>query len=153
MLRAGNTATRTREWMEGVARKLGFDAVAVSLTLDTITVSMRRAGAAETAMCEVGPPGLNVWRIGELEQLARTAEPGLAPSKIAARLDEIEFAPPLYSAALLAVAIGAASGGFAFLHRTAPLQMTAAAIGGGIGQSGPASPACRPAKQFGLLSP
>jgi len=152
MLRAGNTATRTREWMEVLARKLGFDAVAVSLALDSIAASVRGAGAGITAMREIGAPGINVWRIGELERLARTAEPGLAPSKIAARLDEVESAPPLYSHALLAVAIGAASGGFAFLNGTPPLEMTAAAIGGGIGQSVRSWLARRHLNQFGVAA-
>src|SRR5262245_45257705 len=71
MMRAGNTAIRTREWMEVMARKLGLDAVALSLTLDSITASVRSAGARVTAMREIGPPGINAWRIGELEQLAK----------------------------------------------------------------------------------
>src|SRR5262245_65908027 len=134
MLRAGNTATRTREWMEVLARKLGFDALAVSLALDSIAASVRGAGAGITAMREVGAPEINAWRIGELERLARTAEPGLAPSKIAATLDEIESAPPLYSHALLAVAIGGASGGVAYLNGAPPVAMTASAIQRRIGQ-------------------
>ena len=42
MLGAGNTATRTREWIEVIARKMGFDAVSVSLSLEGITASVRR---------------------------------------------------------------------------------------------------------------
>jgi uncharacterized membrane protein YjjP (DUF1212 family) len=44
MLRAGNTAARTREWIEVIAHKMGFDLVSVSLSLDNITASVRRAG-------------------------------------------------------------------------------------------------------------
>jgi len=44
MLRAGNTALRTRERMEIMARRMGFDAVSVVLTLDSVTASVRRAG-------------------------------------------------------------------------------------------------------------
>ena len=68
MMRAGNTAGRTREWIEAIARKLGFDAISISLSLDSITASVRRSGERITAMCETGPPGINVWRIAELEQ-------------------------------------------------------------------------------------
>ena len=44
MLGAGNTAARTREWIDVLARKLGFDAVSVGLSLDGITIecSVRR---------------------------------------------------------------------------------------------------------------
>ena len=45
MMRAGNTASRTREWVEVLARKLGFDAVSIGLSLDNITASLRRSGA------------------------------------------------------------------------------------------------------------
>jgi uncharacterized membrane protein YjjP (DUF1212 family) len=75
MLRAGNTATRTREWIEVLARKLGFDAVSVSLSLDSITASVRRSGERATIMREIGPSGINAWRIAELEQLAKTLGP------------------------------------------------------------------------------
>jgi uncharacterized membrane protein YjjP (DUF1212 family) len=134
MLRAGNTAIRTREWMEVLAGKLGFEAISVSLTLDSVTASVRRAGDWATAMREIGPPGINAWRIGELEQLARTPVPGLTPREIAVKLAEIESASPQYSDPLVAAAIGAASGGFAFLNGAAALEMIAAAIGGAIGQ-------------------
>src|SRR5947209_4158653 len=73
MLGAGNTAARTREWIDVMARKLGFDAVSVNLSLDSITMSVRSADQWITAMREIGPPGINVWRIAELEELAKTA--------------------------------------------------------------------------------
>src|SRR5215469_4193313 len=90
MMRAGNTATRTREWIEAIGRRTGFDAISVSLSLDSITASVRRSGERITAMREIGPPGINVWRIAELEQLAKTA--GTTPSEIAVRLEDIEAA-------------------------------------------------------------
>lgn len=134
MLRAGNTATRTREWIELIARKMSFDAVSVSLSLDSITASVRHAGGWTTAMREIGPPGVNVWRIGALEQLAKTAGSGLAPREIAVKLSEIESTMPRYSSLQIAAAVGAASGGFAFLNGAAAPELIAAAIGGGVGQ-------------------
>lgn len=134
MLRSGNTAARTREWMEVVARKMGLDAVSVSLSLDSITASVGRAGEGVTTMREVGPPGINASRIVELEQLAKTMEPGQMPRDIAAALAEIESTPLLYSSAQIAAAVGLASGGFAFLNGAAAVEMVASAIGGGIGQ-------------------
>jgi len=56
MMRAGNTATRTREWIEAIGRRTGFDAISVSLSLDSITASVRRSGERITAMREIGPP-------------------------------------------------------------------------------------------------
>jgi uncharacterized membrane protein YjjP (DUF1212 family) len=132
MLRSGNTASRTREWIEVIARKMGFDAVAVSLSLDSLTLGVRCSGAWVTAMREIGPPHTNAWRIGALERLART--PDAAPRDIAVRLTEIEAATPLYSGVLIAAAVGVASGGFAFLNGAGAAEMIATAIGGGIGQ-------------------
>lgn len=134
MLRAGNTAARTREWMEVVGRKLGLDAISVSLTLDCITASARHGGASMTAMRELGRSGIDVARIDKLVQLAKSMQSGLAPRDIVARLADIESTPQRYSAALLAPAIGIASGGFAFLNGAGVPGIIAAAIGGGVGQ-------------------
>src|SRR6478609_1535778 len=82
MLRSGNTATRTRAWIDVIARQMGFAAVAVSLSLDSITVSVRRSGEWVTTMREIGPPGINAWRIAELAQLARTVGPGDIPRSV-----------------------------------------------------------------------
>src|SRR5690349_13433338 len=92
MMRSGNTAIRTREWMEVLARKMGCDATAVNLSVDTVEVNVTRAGERAMSMCEVGPPGINAWRISEFEQLVRAAEPGISPSGLIAKLKEIEAA-------------------------------------------------------------
>jgi uncharacterized membrane protein YjjP (DUF1212 family) len=132
MMRAGNTATRTREWIGVTARTMGFEAISISLSLDSITASVRRSGECVTAVREIGPPGINVWRIAELEQLAKA--PVSTPSEIAQRLEDIELAKPLYSSAQIAAAVGVASAAFAFLNGAAAPEMIAAAIGAGIGQ-------------------
>lgn len=134
MLRAGNTAIRTREWIEVVAHKMNFDAVSIGLSFDTITASVRRAGERATGMREVGRPAVNASRIAELEQLARNAGPVSSPVEIGTKLAEIETKTHLYPNVLIAIAIGAASGCFAFLNGAAAVEMLAAAIGGGIGQ-------------------
>ena len=41
MLNSGDTAFRVREWMEELARKMGFDALSVSFTLSSVTISVR----------------------------------------------------------------------------------------------------------------
>jgi uncharacterized membrane protein YjjP (DUF1212 family) len=134
MMRAGNTASRTREWVEVVARKLGFDAVSVSLSLDSITASLRQSGVRATTMREIGPPRINAIRIAALERLAKTGGLGLAPREIAVKLAEIESTTPPYSNVQITAAVGVASGAFAFLNGTAPPEMIATAIGGAIGQ-------------------
>src|SRR5262245_31905770 len=113
MLRAGNTATRTREWIEVIAHKMGFDAVSVSLSLDSVTASVRRSGEQAIALREIGPPGINASCIAELEQLAKALAPGSAPAEIAVKLAAIESTKPLYSSAQIAGAVGVASGAFA----------------------------------------
>ena len=134
MLRAGNPASRTRHWTEVVARKLGFDAVSISLSLDGVTAGLHRQDVRITAVREIGPPGINAARIAALEQLARTAKPGVAPGGIAAALAQIESAPPLYSPVQTTAAIGVASGAFAFLNGAAAPEMVATAIAGATGQ-------------------
>jgi uncharacterized membrane protein YjjP (DUF1212 family) len=134
MLVAGNTAARTREWIELIGQKLGFDAVSVSLSLDCIAATARRPGEWVTAMREVGPPAINAWRIAELEKLAKRVSPEGAAREIPLKLAEIESSTPLYSKAQIVFAVAAASGGFAFINGAAATEMTAAAIGGGFGQ-------------------
>jgi uncharacterized membrane protein YjjP (DUF1212 family) len=134
MMRAGHTATRTREWMEVLGRKLRFDNLAVAITLDSIVVSGRRDARTATVVREIGPPGVNAERIGALENLAARAEPGLPPQEIANSLAEIESRPPLYSIWWIGVAVGPACGGFAFLNGCGLPEIAAATLGGGIGQ-------------------
>ncbi len=134
MMRAGSTAFETREWMEAMAAKMGLDAISVGFTLDSITASVRRRDERATMVREIGLPGVNAWRIRELEQLVKTIEPGRTPRTIRAKLAEIEAAPPFYSHIQIAAAVGLASGSFAFLNGCSTLEMIAAGIGGGIGQ-------------------
>lgn len=134
MLRAGSTASRAHEGMRVMAHKLGFEDTSVSVTSDNITVSARRAGERLTAMREIGPQGINTRRIGELEQLVTAARPDVRPRELADQLAAIESTRPRYSALTIALAIAAASAGFAFLNGAPPLQLITAAIGGGVGQ-------------------
>jgi uncharacterized membrane protein YjjP (DUF1212 family) len=134
MWRAGSTAIRTREWMELLARKLGYDALAVSFSLENISASAHGSGEWKTMVRAIGPPAVNAARIAELEQLARTAGAETSISQIEARLSKIEAAPPLCSAAQISAAIAMASGSFAFLNGAGAVEVSAAAIGGAAGQ-------------------
>lgn len=134
MLRAGSTAARTHEWIEIVAQKLAFESVSISQSLDSLMVTVRRSGDWITVIREIGPPAVNVSRIGDLEQLAKTVEAGSAPRDISEKLAKIESEPPKYSAWLITVAVGAASGGFAFINGAAAVELIAAAVAGATGQ-------------------
>jgi uncharacterized membrane protein YjjP (DUF1212 family) len=134
MLQAGNTAVRTRGWIDAIATKLGFEAVSINASLDSITVSVRHGSGWLTAIREIGPPGVNVQRIAQLERLARAAHARNTPAEIAAELAKIEAGPHRYSAARIAAAVGLASGGFAFLNGAGLPEIVGAAIAGGSGQ-------------------
>ena len=90
MLRAGQTAARTREWMEVLGRKLTVDNLSVGITLDSIVTSGRREARTATVVREIGPPGVNAERLGALESLAAQSEPGVSPQEIAGQLAAIE---------------------------------------------------------------
>jgi uncharacterized membrane protein YjjP (DUF1212 family) len=152
LLRAGTTAIRAREQMETLAGKLGLDAIGVSITADGLTVSARRSGEQVIAMREVGPPHINVTRIDELEQLARTLPSGARPDEVATRLKAIASAPVLYSLPAVALAIGAASGGFAFINAGAGPEIVAAAIGGTVGHCVRVWLARRGINQYGVAA-
>lgn len=132
MWRAGSTAIRTREWMELLARKMGYDALAVSFSLENISASAHRSGEWKTMVRAIGPPAVNAARIAELEQLARTAGAETSISQTEARLSKIEAAPPLWSRAQISAAIAMASGSFAFLNGAGAVEVCAAAIGEAI---------------------
>ena len=134
LLRAGSTASRTHELVDELAHKLGFDTVSLSVSLDSITATLRRSRAAVTRLREIGPPGTNVLRIAALEQLANKAAPGVSLGEIATALEQIESATAAHSRAQLVAGIGVASGAFAFLNGAAAAEMLAAAVAGGTGQ-------------------
>ena len=134
MQRAGNPTVRTREWLDVAARRMGFDDVSANLSLDNITVSICRAGECATAIREIGPPGIDVRRLTELEMLAATVGVKDTPQDIAGRLAAIESLPHRFSGAQIAAAIGAASGGFAFINGAGLFEVIAAGIGAAIGQ-------------------
>jgi len=134
LLRAGDTAHRVRELMGALARSMGLEAPAVSVTLNSITAGIRRGGEHATLIREIGPPAVNASRIVALEAIARAAAPGLRPGELAAHLAAVEATPGRYSVASIAAAVGAGCGCFAFLNGGGPLEIIGAGIGGGIGQ-------------------
>lgn len=135
MLRAGDTAFRVRESMGALASRLGIENLAVQIALNGITASARRGGDLVTITCEVGPPGINAWRIAALERLARQDESGLTVHRLAEELDAIEAVPALRSIATVAIAIGLASGAFSYLNGGDMLGTAMAVVAGGFGQS------------------
>jgi uncharacterized membrane protein YjjP (DUF1212 family) len=151
MLCAGSSAARTREWLEVIARKLGFDFVHASISLDSILVTVERRGERHTAMREIGSPGINVGHIAELEQLATTKQ-AATPREIAATLAEIAAMPTRYTGAQVVLAIAAASSSFAFINGAGAPEMIAAAVGGGAGQCLRAWPSRRRLNPHGVAA-
>jgi uncharacterized membrane protein YjjP (DUF1212 family) len=135
MLRAGNAAFRVREWMGALARAMGIESLAVHVTLGGMTATAWRGAEHVTLANEIAPVGINAWRIGALERLARTAEAGVSARAVGARLAAIEAEPPIHSLALVAVAMGGASGAFSYLNGGGPSELLASVIAGGIGQA------------------
>jgi uncharacterized membrane protein YjjP (DUF1212 family) len=128
MLQAGNTAVRTRKWIDAIAPKLCFEAVSAIVSLDSITVSVRCGSEWFTAMRELGPPGINVSRIAQLEQLARTLRPETPPAELGVALTKIESAAPRYSFAQPWVWQAAALLFSVALPRPKPLQQPSVAV-------------------------
>jgi uncharacterized membrane protein YjjP (DUF1212 family)/uncharacterized membrane protein YjjB (DUF3815 family) len=134
MLRAGDTAFRVRDWMSMIARGMGLDALSVNIALGGMTVTARRGGEHATLVSEIAPPGVNAWRLGALEHLARNTQPGMTPQELAAKLAKIEAEPPLYPLAVTVAAVGAASGAFCYLSGGNMLEVVAAITGSSVGQ-------------------
>ena len=135
MLRAGDTAFRVRDSMGMLAASMGIESLSLHITINGMTATVRRNGEQVTLASEVSPPGINAWRIGALERLARTRRPDLAPKDLAADLDAIEAVPPINSIITVAAAIGLASGAFSYLNGGDMLGTGAAIVAGGLGQA------------------
>jgi len=135
MLRAGDTAFRVRDSMGMLATSMGIESLSLHITINGMTATVRRNGEQVTLASEVSPPGINAWRIGALERLARTRRPDLAPKDLAADLDAIEAVPPIHSVITVAVAMGLASGAFSYLNGGDMLGTGAAIAAGGLGQA------------------
>lgn len=135
MMQAGDTAFRVRESMEALAHRLSIEGLAVQIALNGMTASARKGGELVTITCEIGPPGINAWRIAALEKLAHQSNGGLTSDALASELDVLEAVPPLRSIATVAIAIGLASGAFSYLNGGDMLGTAMAVAAGGFGQS------------------
>ena len=135
MLRAGDTAFRVRDSMGMLATSMGIESLSLHITINGMTATVRRNGEQVTLASEVSPPGINAWRIGALERLARTRRPDLAPKDLAADLDAIEAVPPIHSIITVGAAMGLASGAFSYLNGGDMLGTGAAIAAGGLGQA------------------
>src|SRR5260370_34819645 len=85
-------------------------------------------------MREIGPPAVDTSRIIALEQIAKNATVGVSPDEIAIQLANLETRTHLHSRLAICMAMGVASGAFAFLNGAAALEAGASAIGGSMGQ-------------------
>ena len=151
MLRAGNPAVRTREWLEVMARKLELDAISVSLSLDSITVVLGVTVSGSWRCARSTRRGSTFGELANWSSL-RDGRAGRRATRDRRELAEIESTPPRHSAAPIAAAIGVASAGFAFLNGAGPAEMIAAGIGGTIGQGSRAWLSGRRLNQYGVAA-
>lgn len=135
MLRAGDAAFRVREAMGLLAVSLGIERLALHITVRGMTATVWRDGEHVTLASEVGSLGIDAWRLGALERLARESRPGLTPGALATELDAIEATGGLRSVLVVAIAVGFASGSFGYLNGGGQVAMLAAFIAGGLGQA------------------
>lgn len=134
MLRSGDAAFHVRQSMAAIAHNMGIEVLSLQIGLGSIAASARRGGEMATLVREVGTPGVNTERVAALERLARAIAPGTMACELANKLTAIESAPPHYSVAQTAAAVGAACAAFAFLNGGIWPEMAACAVGGGTGQ-------------------
>src|SRR5258708_35562499 len=104
MLRVGDTAFRLRGAMGLLAKSMGIDGLQVQIALNSMIATAWRENEQLTSAKEVAPLGINAWRIGVLDNLARSSRPGLTSARLAADLDAIEAAPALRSIVPVALA-------------------------------------------------
>ena len=135
MLRAGDTAFRVHDAMTVLATRFGIERLSVQIALNGMTATARRGDELVTIACEVGPPGINAWRIAALEKLAREGRGELTPDALARELDAIEAVPALRSIATVAIAIGLASGAYSYLNGGDTLGTAMAVVAAGCGQA------------------
>ncbi len=134
LLRSGDTAFRVHQAVRLLAPRLGLDRVELHVASNGVTATGWQSGAAVTLSMELPPPGIDAARIGTLAALARETG-ALTPQELAARLDTIETVRPLHALATVSIAIGLASGAFAYLNGGGPLAIAAAAGCGAVGQT------------------
>src|SRR5262245_9308551 len=116
MLRTGTEAFRVRQRMGELARAMGIEALALHVLLGSIEVTARRGSAHVTLVSEVAPLGIDARRLGDLERLARGAQPGLSAAELRDKLKAVTAKPPVFPIAVTAIAVGIASGSFSYLN-------------------------------------
>jgi uncharacterized membrane protein YjjP (DUF1212 family) len=134
MLRSGESAFRVRDEMHLLAPRLGIPAFDMLITVTTFTATARREGEHVTLMHHVGPLGINAARLAALERLVHDDTTALVSETLHKKLDAIEATPPLHSAVTVALAIGLASGAFAWLNGGNLAAVLAAVAAGALGQ-------------------
>ena len=134
MLRAGTEAFRVRQRMRNLALAMGIEAIGLHVLLGSIEVTARRGSAHVTLVSEIAPLGIDARRLGDLERLARTAQPGLTAAELRDQIKAITAKRPVFPIAITAIAVGIASGAFSYLNEGGLYEIAAAFAGGAIGQ-------------------
>ncbi len=134
LLRAGDAAFRVHDDVQRLANRLGIAQLDLLVTVTGMTATARHDDEMVTLARQVGPLGINAWRLGALERLADEAPTDLTPDMLGARLDDIEAASPEHAVATVAVAVGCASAAFAYLNGANLAGVLATFVAGAVGQ-------------------
>jgi uncharacterized membrane protein YjjP (DUF1212 family) len=134
LLRTGDSAFRVHDAVERLAPRLGIEQFALLVTVTGMTATARRGGEQVTLVRNVGPLGINAWRLGRLERLADEAASGISATTLASQLDAIEGVAPQHPVLVVAVAVGFASACFSYLNGGNLAGILATFVAGGAGQ-------------------
>ncbi len=152
-LSAGTGSYRVKESMARVARALGIERHQAHVTLTEITTTSHRGPSFRTEVAEVRAIGIDAARLSALEDMASRLEGSgrtATVEEVAAGLDSIEQAGPLYPPVLHALWAAIACSAFAFLTGGGPVEMMAVFVGAGVGQLVRRAMATRRYNQFGV---
>lgn len=134
LLRSGTTTFRVRERMRDFARALGVERLDAQISLNGIAATACADGQSCTRVAENLTLGINAQRLGALETLIRAMPPDASLASVHARLDAIEWTPPLYSVGITAIAVGLACGAFAYFNGGGAGEIAVVAVSATIGQ-------------------
>lgn len=134
MLAAGAGAYRVKSSMARAAAAVGLDRHEATVTMTEVVTSSYVGDRFRTEACEVRHVGVNVDRLEALRRVVHDLRAHESVERLGDKLDAIERRPPLYGAAVNAIASGAACAGFSFLNGGGWTEVGSVLIAATIGQ-------------------
>jgi uncharacterized membrane protein YjjP (DUF1212 family) len=135
MLRSGTVSFRVEQAMNRAARALGADRLDAFVTLTGIMASIHSQERHYSQIARIKSVGADMNRLSAVEFLAQTIPPQAPAASVSQLLDQIEAAPLLYPTWLRIALVALACGAFAVLNEGGAVELIAATIGAGAGQT------------------